>query len=354
LLASLGFAAILLASTPALAQVAVAPNLGTAAPYAVLGANSSPTVGTVTCTTSTITGNVGSTGGIVNTGCTISGSQDAPVAGSVVADFNTAYGAVDGANPTCTGTIPTTTATLPPGVYCSAAGTTINAGEIITLNGNATDVWVFRVGTSGTGALTLNSAQIVMGGSALACNVYWKTAEAATLNSSTFLGTVLAGTAVTMTSGSWSGRALARTDATFTSAAPMAFAGCSPPATITVNKDFIPNNAATVSIALTCTSGTVTTTPLNASEGSPAVFSVGGAAPGATCTATETVPAGYTANQANCAGVALGGSCTITNTLASLIAEGMRQIPTLSEWAMILLATLLALSGFAAMRRRGR
>jgi hypothetical protein len=32
----------------------------------------------------------------------------------------------------------------------------------------------------------------------------------------------------------------------------------------------------------------------------------------------------------------------------------MRQIPTLSEWAMILLATLLALSGFAAMRRRGR
>ncbi|MDP2320663.1 MAG: Ig domain-containing protein [Acidobacteriota bacterium] len=48
------------------------------------------------------------------------------------------------------------------------------------------------------------------------------------------------------------------------------------------------------------------------------MFRVGGAAlSGATCTATETVPDGYTANQAGCAGVALNGSCTITNTLSS-------------------------------------
>jgi hypothetical protein len=58
----------------------------------------------------------------------------------------------------------------------------------------------------------------------------------------------------------------------------------------------------------------VTTTPLNASESTPAVFTVTGASPGATCTATETVPAGYTANQTDCEGVALGDSCTITNT----------------------------------------
>jgi hypothetical protein len=214
---------------------------------------------------------------------------------------------------------------------------------------------VFWVGTGGLGALTLTSAQVVMGGAALACNVYWKTAQAATLTDSSFVGTVLAGSAVTMTRGSWVGRALARTDATITDAAPLTFAGCSAPASITVNKDFIPNSAATVPVALSCTSGTVTITPLNASEAAPAVFTVGGAGPGATCTATETVPVGYTANQASCVSMPLGGSCTIINTLAGggpFPPGGALPTPTLSEWAMILLAALMALVGFAAMRRR--
>ncbi len=76
---------------------------------------------------------------------------------------------------------------------------------------------------------------------------------------------------------------------------------------ITVNKDFRPNSIATVPVALTCTSGApVELTPLNASESAPAVFTVTGADPGAKCTATETVPAGYTANQTNCVDVAAG------------------------------------------------
>jgi predicted secreted protein len=123
-----------------------------------------------------------------------------------------------------------------------------------------------------------------------------------------------------------------------------------PSATITVNKDFIPNNAATVPVALTCTSGTVTTTPLNASEATPAVFTVTGASPGATCTATETVPSGYTANQTGCAAVALDGSCTITNTLVP--PSAVTAIPTLSEWGMILLAGVLGLFGMGVVRRR--
>ena len=87
LLASLGFAALLSVSAPALAQVA--PNLLSAAPYAVLGTNSSSTIGTVTCTDTGpgigITGQVGTTfaGGITNTLCTITGPIVAPV-GSVV------------------------------------------------------------------------------------------------------------------------------------------------------------------------------------------------------------------------------------------------------------------------------
>jgi hypothetical protein len=263
-----GFAALLLASAAALAQVA--PNLGTATGFVALGTNAIPTVGTFTCTNTgpamPVTGNVGTTfSSITNTGCTINGTISAPVASSVVTDFNAAYAGIDAANP-CTGTIPIVTTTLAPGVYCSTAATTIGAGVIITLSGTATDVWVFRVGTGGLGALTLTNAQVVMGGTALACNVYWKTAQAATTTDSSFVGTVLSGAGVTMTRGSWIGRALARTDVTLTNPAPLTFAAC----------------------------GSATTPGFE------------------------------------------------------------RQVPTLSEWAMILLASLLALSGFAAMRKRER
>jgi hypothetical protein len=217
---------------PAAAQLA--PDLGTAAPYAILGTNVVPTVGTVTCTDTgpgtAINGDVGTTfnGGITNTMCTITGAIDSPIAASVVSDFNAAYSAIDAANP-CTNVIPTTTSTLAPGVYCSVAGTTIGAGVILTLDGDASDTWVFRVGTGGLGALTLTSAQVVMAGAADACNVFWKTADAATLTNSDFVGTILSGAAISMSSGSWFGRALATTDVTITDAAPLTFAGCARP-----------------------------------------------------------------------------------------------------------------------------
>ncbi len=321
LLAGLGCAALVSVSGPALA-VAVAPPLNTAGTYTVLGTNSTPTVATVTCTNSgagsTINGEVGSTfTSITNTACTINGAINAPVPASVVTDFDNAYSALDSLNPICDGgVIPTTSTTLAPGVYCSAAATTLGA-VIFTLDGTASDVWVFKIGTGGAGALTSTGFQVVMAGTAQACNVYWRTAGAATMTGSNFQGTILSGAAFTMTGGSYIGRALATTDVTITDAAPMTFAGCSAPASVTVIKDFIPDSAATVPVALSCTSGTVTTTPLNAAEGAPAVFEVTGASAGATCTATEIVPLGYTANQTNCLGVALNGSCTITNALNS-------------------------------------
>jgi hypothetical protein len=152
LLTSVGLVALvsLAYAAPALAQ-AVAPPLGMAGSYTVLGTNGIPTSGTVTCTTSTIDGDVGSTGNsITNTGpCTITGGTDSPVAAAVVSDFDDAYDAVEILNPVCDGVVPTATTTLAPGVYCSAAGTTIGAGVTITLDGNASDVWVFRIGTGG-------------------------------------------------------------------------------------------------------------------------------------------------------------------------------------------------------------
>ncbi len=234
LLASVGLAALvsLAYAAPARAQ-AVAPQLGTAGSYTVLGTNGIPTSGTVTCTTSTIDGDVGSTGNsITNTGpCTITGDIDAPVAGAVVSDFDDAYDAVATLNPLCDGVVPTTTTTLPPGVYCSAAGTTIGAGVTITLDGDASDVWVFRIGTGGLGALTGTGPgfEVVMGGTADACNVYWWTAEAATVTDAAFAGNVLSGTASTMTDTTWVGRALATTDATLTNSIITGCAAGAPP-----------------------------------------------------------------------------------------------------------------------------
>lgn len=212
-LASMAFAA------PASAQ-AEAPPLGAAGSYTILGTNGIPGPGTVTCNTSTIEGNVGSAGNsITDTGpCTITGDIDAPVTAAVVGDFDDAYDAIETLNPSCDGSVPTTSTTLPPGVYCSAAGTTIGAGVTITLDGDASDVWVFRVGTGGLGELTGigPNLEVVMGGTAQACNVYWWTAEGVSMTDAVFAGNVLSGTATTLTDTSWTGRALATTDVTLT------------------------------------------------------------------------------------------------------------------------------------------
>jgi hypothetical protein len=318
---SVGCVALWISAATAPATAAgVSPPLGTAGSYMVLGTNSIPTSGTVTCTDTgpggNLDGNVGTTfTSITNTGCTITGTIDAPVAGAVVTDFGNAHSALASLNPTCDGVIPTTSTTIPPGVYCSAAGTTVGAGVTFTLDGDATDVWIFKVGTSGLGALTGNSFQVVMGGQAQPCNVFWWTAEAATMTDSNFIGSILAGSAVSLTRGDYLGRVMATTDATVTDVAPMTFAGCAAPSTITVHKEFLPDNVASVPVVLTCTSGLIINSQLSASEALPAVFDVGGAAEGATCTATEIVPIGYTADQSGCVNVPLGGSCTIVNTL---------------------------------------
>ena len=228
LLASAAFAAFLLVSAPVLAQ-AVAPTLGTASNFVVLGTNSVPTSGTVTCTNSTINGNVGTTAGsITNTGCTIAPAPTTPVAAGVVTDFNNAYSNLNTQNPVCDFVLSSTpaTATLAPGVYCFTSGATMNS-VIFTLSGPPTGIWVFKVGTSGTGSLTGNSFQVLMSGGAQACNVYWRTAQAATMTDSNFLGTVLSGSTATLTRGTFTGRAMATTNATLTDVGgSVAFAAC--------------------------------------------------------------------------------------------------------------------------------
>ena len=195
---------------PMAAQAATVPGLGSAGNFAVLSAAPGHG-GAVTCTRSSITGNVGSSGvpaSVTNTGpCKITGSIIAPVSDKVVNDFNNAYSAF--ALVQC-GTFLTTLdgQILSPGVYCVDAAAT-STGSVLTLNGSSTGIWIFKIGTSGTGALTGTNFKVVMLGTGQPCNVDWWVAQAATMTDSNFLGTILAGAAITVTRGTFTGDALA-------------------------------------------------------------------------------------------------------------------------------------------------
>jgi hypothetical protein len=211
--------AVLLSAAPFHAAFAkTAPALGSAGSFAVLSAAPN-TGGAVTLTDSTVTGDVGSSGliaSIVLTGSTITGAVIAPVSAQVLRDFNSAYDAL--ARTKCDDVLTGTLAgvTLLPGVYCFDAAATLT-GQL-TLNGSSTDTWIFKIGTSGTGALTGTDFSVVMPGGGSPCNVYWWVAQAATLTDSHFVGTILAGEAITITRGTFTGDAFAKAAVTLTGA----------------------------------------------------------------------------------------------------------------------------------------
>ena len=199
------------------AWAAQVPQLG-AASFAVLSA-ALEGAGEVACTDSTITGDVGSSGlpaSVVQTNCTITGTISAPVLDQVLDDFDGAYRALAAVQ--CdyflSGNLGGVTLNQP-GVYCVAAASTTTNGTL-RLVGSSNDTWIFKIGTSGTGALTGTNFSVVMAGGGLACNVYWWVAEAATMTTSNFKGTILAGAAITMTGGTFAGRALANAAVTLT------------------------------------------------------------------------------------------------------------------------------------------
>jgi hypothetical protein len=65
--------------------------------------------------------------------------------------------------------------TLAPGVYCFDAAATLTGR--LTLDGPANGIWIFRVGTSGTGAFTGTNFSVDMAGGGRPCGVYWGIAE---------------------------------------------------------------------------------------------------------------------------------------------------------------------------------
>jgi hypothetical protein len=259
---SLVFIAVVAGAWPMAAQAAAVGLAG----FAVLSAAPGG-AGKVTCTTSVVTGppstikgDVGSTGTVVNPltpGCTITGTTIAPVSTQVVTDFNAAYAALAPKTGDCDSahTLLSTigSRTLAPGVYCTGAALTGVTGSVLTLDaaGNANAAWLFKIGTAATGgtaaagALTGTDFSVVMAGGGKPCNVNWWVAQGATLTEATgtsmpFQGTILAGAAITLTgiSGSASdltltGRLWARAGVTVTDAT---ISGCTSPITVPPTK----------------------------------------------------------------------------------------------------------------------
>ncbi len=195
-----------------------APSLGTASNFAVLSAAPNA-LGAVTLTDSTVTGDVGSSGPMVSvvlTNSTITGAVIAPVSAQVLRDFNRAYDAL--ALVSCDTVLTGTLAglTLEPGVYCFDAAATLTG--VLTLDGPKKGIWIFKIGTSETGALTGTNffSSVVMAGGGQPCNVYWWVAQAATMTDSNFVGTILAGADITITRGTFTGDALAKGAVTMT------------------------------------------------------------------------------------------------------------------------------------------
>jgi hypothetical protein len=187
--------------------------------FTVLSATAG-TRGAVTCTDSTIMGNVGSSGArpaVVKTRCSISGNITAPVAPMVLAEFNSEFNGL--ANKKCQKELAGTLAgvTLAPGVYCFPAAASVTG--TLTLDGPATGVWVIKV----NGSLTGKSFSMVMAGEAKPCNVYLESANATTMTTSNAKGNFFSGEAITLTGGSFVGRAFAKQAVTMTG---IAATGC--------------------------------------------------------------------------------------------------------------------------------
>ncbi len=127
--------------------------------------------------------------------------------GMVTADVTAAYNDLSGR--TCGNSHGGTfgnNETLIPGIYCSAAATTLTGNLTLDAGGNANAIFIIKV----TGSFTAASgSQIILLNNATACNVYWQVNGDVVLNNAVFKGNLLADSSISLEAGTiLSGRAL--------------------------------------------------------------------------------------------------------------------------------------------------
>jgi len=354
LAACLGSAALLSVPSPTWAQVA--PPLGAAAQFGVLG-------------NSAVTGATGS--GVVVSGDV--GSSPTPTISnfppsSTATPFHVHYtndGVVQQAHLDAlaaylnlqlqgTGTVLpdnlSTVGALTSGIYSFTLGApNLPASTTLTLNGGG--IFVFNVASS----LTANVLSTVVG-TANPCNVYWRVGSSATLNGTNFWGTVIANASATVgSSANVQGRVLVGTGpsgaVTMAGSGGNTIGGCSaaPPVCplITVAPPTAPNG--TVGVAY-----------------SQQLTASGGTGPYTFMVSSGTLPAGLTLTAAGLLSgtPTTGGSSTVTiravdttNGCPGTVTYAITipaPVPTLPQAFVLLLALGLAGTGYFRLRRRPR
>jgi ice-binding like protein len=206
---SLGLAAVVILVWPAAALAATDPGLGGAGNFAVLAGTTVTNTGP-----SWITGQLGVAPGTAVTGFPpgTSGVQHKgdSVATTAQTNLTAAYtnAAAQACNTNYTGTN-LGGLTLVPGVYCQTTAPTLTGTLTLDGGGSTTGVWIFQIGST---LVTASGARVVLINGAQPCGVFWQVGSSATIaTSTTFVGTIMALTAIAMQTGATlNGRALAR------------------------------------------------------------------------------------------------------------------------------------------------
>ncbi|KKR22395.1 MAG: hypothetical protein UU40_C0015G0026 [Candidatus Uhrbacteria bacterium GW2011_GWD2_41_121] len=312
------------------------PGLGVASTFSIIAQ-------TAITGTGTISGDVG----LNSTGAGITALTDSVVGGTIYSTDGVAPGleilnpAVQANLSTANGNISSQGSdgsigpvldglTITPGVYDIGAGR-LNGG-VLTLDGSG--IYIFRASSD-----LVSSGSINFINGARACEVYWKVNTLATINGSSFAGTIIAGTGVHFGSGvTLDGRALALGgDVTLLNNTISGPSCATPapsvlPATLHVVKTVINDDGGT-SVASDFT--------LNVTGTNVSTSSFAGSADGVDVTldagsysVTEpTVPAGYLQTaSADCSGTITAGetkTCTITNNDVAITVLSPTPTPSL-------------------------
>jgi len=277
---------------------------------------------------------------------------------------------------------------LGPGTY-SIGAANIAATTNLTLSGAG--LYIFKVASSLTA--NVNSTVTLIGVDP--CQVYWQVTSAATLNGVNFVGNVVAQAGVTVGTGATlAGRALTTAAGAVTMAGGNTVGGCStapvvpPPAPAAADLiilkshtgNFVEGTNGTYTIATSNIGGTASVGAYTVVDTLPAGLTfVSGTGTGWTCSnvgqvvtcTNSTVIAAGTSGPAitlvvtpgaaavptvtNTATIAGGGDTVLTNNTTAdvtIVSPLLPPVPTMAQWAMMLLAGLLGLAGVGALSRR--
>ena len=279
---------------------ALAPPLGAAQTFAVLGGSTVTNTGS-----SVITGDLGVSPGSAVTGfppgLVSGGTIHAADAVALQAQNDTITVSNSLAGQACTSDLTGQDLgglTLVPGVYCFSTSAQLTGVLTLNAGGVASAVWVFKTGSTLT---TAPGSSVLLTNGGRPCNVFWQVGSSATLGTTTsFIGHVIALTSITLNTGaSVSGSVLARNGAVTLDSNTVALPVCGVvPVTIppTLGKAFSP---------ATIDAGGVSILTITLSNADSAAASL-------TAAFVDTLPSGVVIAATPDAGTTCGGAVTAT------------------------------------------